>query len=42
MNEVANHTSFTPNNIFYRSDNPKISIVIPMYTVKNEIINNRS
>ena len=39
MNEVANHTSFTPNNIFYRSDNPKISIVIPMYNAEGYIEN---
>ena len=39
MNEVSNHTSFTPNNIFYRSDNPKISIVIPMYNAEGYIEN---
>ena len=39
MNEVANHTSFTHNKIFYRSENPKISIVIPMYNAEGYIEN---
>ena len=39
MNEVANHSSFTHNKIFYRSENPKISIVIPMYNAEGYIEN---
>ena len=39
VNKAVNHTLINPNEIFYRSKNPKISIVIPMYNAEGYIGN---
>ena len=39
VNKAVNHTLINQNEIFYRSENPKISIVIPMYNAEGYIEN---
>ena len=39
VKNAINHTLINPNEIFYRTENPKISIVIPMYNSEGYIEN---
>ena len=39
MNKAVNHTLINPNEKFYKSENPKISVVIPMYNAEGYIEN---
>ena len=39
VNKAVNHTLINPNEIFYCSENPKISIVFPMYNAEGYIEN---
>jgi len=39
VNAAVNHTLINPNEIFYSSENPKISIVIPLYNAEGYIEN---
>ena len=34
VNKAVNHILINPNELFYRAEEPKISIVFPMYIVK--------
>ena len=39
VKKAVNHTLINPNETFYRPENPKISIVIPMYNAEGYIEN---
>ena len=39
VNKAVNHTLINPNEIFYSSENPKISVVIPLYNAEGYIEN---
>ena len=39
VNKAVNHTLINPNELFYRAEEPKISIVFPMYNAEGYIEN---